>query len=154
MTLETIRADIVSKSAEIVAHGTIDRAQPLASSDIEDALARATEEAQRRFGHAVGAGPVHRAFRLGDSLDSVLPILVQVLGAQAVRDALAPRVASLPTLQAAQTHATAKAALEAQLLALEIDEELEIRRREALGETVIRRPEARPEIVSAQNLGG
>ncbi len=77
------------------------------------------------------------------------PLLISVLGKAAIKKTLSALVDELPDGLEPVAKAKRLAAIEAELLRLEIEEEEFIVELEQAGETILRRADARPEIILA-----
>ena len=77
------------------------------------------------------------------------PLLISVLGKAAIKKTLSALVAELPDGLEPVAKAKRLAAIEAELLRLETEEEEIIVELEQAGETILRRADARPEIILA-----
>ena len=77
------------------------------------------------------------------------PLLLSVLGKGTIKKAIQPLLDYLPEGLDAPARAQRLAEIDAELLKLEIEEEAAIVGAEEAGETILRRPDARPDIVLA-----
>lgn len=159
MSIENVtalRVRIANTRAQLQAHAApVARSRADAAREIDEAIARATADGRQRIGYAVTAGPVSKAFELRDSAPGMVdlwPLLLAVLGPKAVRAALLPYAEQLPPAPDPSEHSARLAELEAELGGLEREEELAIRALEAQGLSVIRRGDADPAVVLADDL--
>jgi len=77
------------------------------------------------------------------------PLLISILGKAAIKKSLLPLVEQLPDGLAPEAKAQRQAAIDAELLRLETEEEARIVELEQAGDHILRRPDARPEIILA-----
>jgi Flp pilus assembly protein TadB len=152
--LQTERASInaLRRSREQV-QATVDRWLSIAEAQGKAALQLAVDRAQA--GQALapcqvqGNAAVYQSPGAAPFSIDLGPLLVALVGKTAIQKRLAALVDDLPDGLAPTAKAQHLEAIADELLRLETEEEARIVEMEQAGETVLRRPDARPEIVLA-----
>lgn len=154
--LNGLRERIAEVRAALASHAVpAGRNRTDAAREIDAAIAEATVTGRRHMGHIVAAGPAGQALQVTVSRAGVvdlLPLMLALIGAKAVKTALGQFVEALPVQPDHAEHSARLAELEAELHGLELEEERAIRALEAQGLSVIRRGDADPAVVLADDL--
>ena len=149
--LAALRHGIAATKAELACFAVpAARNQEHARADIKAFAESASAIGRQRLGYAVVADTLQDAFMVRETAPGRLdmaPLLAAVLGPKAFAAALTLHVDQLPPAPDPTDHRDAVAALEADLLAAEVEEERLVDDAEAQGLRIGRRSDARPDIV-------